>query len=140
MKRRVKWCVLALVMVLAAAALVSGCGEKEKKDQNTGKAREYSDPAKPVEVEAGQEFVIVLESNPSTGYEWEISGSPGENIKLAEKGFRPPDNTMPGAPGRQYWNFKAESPASSKVTFNYVRPWEKDVAPAKTEAFTINVK
>ena len=95
---------------------------------------------KQVELDLGQILVVTLESNPSTGYRWEVAET-NESIleQLGEAEFRPSDTGDPplvGAGGWEIFRFKAGSPGQMVLNLVYRRPWE-DVEPLKT--FSIEV-
>jgi len=115
---------LALVVtafVLAALVLtVSGC-------ELDGEVKEYQDPMTLIEVEKGEEFAIVLESNPTTGYMWELAEELDEEIiHLVKTEFEEPDVELLGASGEEKWTFKAEGLGDTSITLSYVRPWEEE--------------
>ena len=79
-----------------------------------------------------EEFVIGLESNPSTGYEWYPSYSE-TRFNLVEQWFvqedAPPGSY--GVGGITYFKFKALSSRSSTIVFEYKRYWEGEVIDRK---------
>ena len=94
----------------------------------------------PIEVTAGQEFKLILESNRTTGYRWQLGGPLNEGIiQLIGAEYQPPESKLPGAGGREAWTFKALRPGTAEIRLNYIRPWEKGVAPLKTRSFVVNV-
>ena len=102
---------------------------------------EFTDPKQPVEARHGHQFVVVLESNHTTGYRWEISdGADKSVVELVGSEYRAPDTGQTGAGGREVWTFQAKNPGKTTVRFKYVRPWEKDVSPAKVVSFDVVVK
>ena len=115
-----KLAVITIAFVLAALVLaLSGC--------DIDGVKEYSDPSVLIEVEKGEEFAIVLESNPSTGYQWKLAEPLDEEILILMKTeFEEPDEDMPGAPGAEKWTFKAENLGATEITMAYVRPWEEE--------------
>lgn len=121
---------LALVViafVLAALVLtVSGC--------DVDGVKEYQDPMTLIEVEKGDEFAIVLESNPTTGYAWELAEPLDEEIiHLVKTEFEEPDVELLGASGEEKWTFKAEGLGDTSITLSYVRPWEEEEEPPLME-------
>ena len=101
---------------------------------------EYSDPARTIEVAVGKEFAIVLESNPTTGYRWQIAGQLAEDIiKPVGNEYRGPKTMLVGAGGIEVWTFRATGKGDAEIGMEYVRPWEKDVVPAKTLTFRVIV-
>jgi|GEM_PF-578937 len=111
--------VIALLAVLLVA--VSGCSWG-------GDAEEYDDPNAPIVVEVGQEFVIVLESNPTTGYQWQLTEPLEEEVlSLVKTEFQEPEEDgLVGAAGEERWTFKAEGRGDTTIDFAYVRPWEEE--------------
>lgn len=102
-----------------------------------------SDPAKLVEAKVGEEFVIVLDSNPTTGYGWRIAGKLDESmIKVVEIGHQraKADPGLVGMGGKDVWTLQGLREGETAVPFEYVRPWEKDVPPVKKVIFTIMIR
>ncbi|MBN2027679.1 MAG: protease inhibitor I42 family protein [Actinobacteria bacterium] len=111
---------VAIAFVLAALVLTTGGCELDE-------VKEYQDPMTLIEVEKGEEFAIVLESNPTTGYSWELAEPLDEEIILLVKTeFEEPDVELLGASGEEKWTFKAEGLGDTSVTLAYVRPWEEE--------------
>ncbi len=139
-----KWIVVAITLAFLSVPsdtfLVSGyCwGSLEK---NIKPMREYTDSSIPIKLKAGDEFTVVLDSNPTTGYSWQLAGKPDEAIlKLLGSKFQPPKTQRRGAGGREFWTFKAVGAGSTAIVMKYVRPWEKDKPPAKKETFAVIVR
>jgi len=103
--------------------------------------RVFSDPERPVDIAVGRKFALVLQSNRTTGYRWEIS-SAGDAavVKLAGAEYMPPDTKLPGAGGKEVWTFEAAGKGRTEISLRYVRPWEKDVPPAKSVTFKVKVE
>ncbi len=94
-----------------------------------------------VEVTAGKMFTLTLESNPSTGYQWEIVQPLDETkVKLVEQLYNAAKTDRVGAAGVELWVFKAVAPGETTISMKYVRPWEKDVAPVETATFAVTIK
>lgn len=94
-----------------------------------------------IQVQAGSKFVIVLESNATTGYSWHLVELPDKGmLELVSQRYIMRQSSLVGADGKEEWKFKALRPGETKVLFKYVRLWEKDVEPAKTEAFLVVIK
>jgi inhibitor of cysteine peptidase len=93
-----------------------------------------------VELDPGQILVVTLESNPSTGYRWEVAEN-NEFIleQLGEAEFKPSDTGDPplvGAGGWEIFRFKPVGAGQMILKLVYRRPWE-DTDPFKT--FSIEV-
>ncbi len=103
--------------------------------------REYSDPAKVIEAGAGRAFVIVLESNPTTGYSWHLAGSLDKTIlKVVEIKHSTQKTKKIGAGGKDLWTLQGLQPGEAEAAFEYSRSWEKNVPPVKRAVFTIRIK
>ena len=95
--------------------------------------------SEPIMVKAGQNFTIKMESNPTTGYGWQLSKALDNKISLVTNAFIPPDSKLCGAGGHELWTFKAIGEGQTDISMKYVRPWEKD-QPARTNVFTVIAK
>lgn len=115
-----KFVAVVIAFVLAALVLtLSGC--------EIDGVKEYTDPAAPIEIEKGEEFAIVLESNPTTGYQWKLADPLDEEIVvLVKTEYEEPDEELVGAPGEEKWTFKAQGLGDTEINLAYVRPWEEE--------------
>lgn len=105
----------------------------------TEKTEEYLNPGEPIKVKAGQRFTIMMRSNPTTGYGWQLSKALDNKITLVTNTYIPPDSKLCGAGGHEVWTFKAIGEGQTEISMKYVRSWEKD-QPAKTNVYTVIVK
>ena len=88
----------------------------------------------------GEETTIALESNPSTGYQWQI-GYDSEKLEFVSQEFNASEDTeLVGAPGTEMFVFKALEQGESDITFLYLRPWETDVDPEKVLYYKVIVE
>lgn len=101
---------------------------------------EYTDPGNIIQTETGRIFVIVLDANATTGYEWQIE-QPFDKLALEAIGkeYVKGSSDMPGAGGKEKWTFRALAFRRGYVplSFKYIRPWEKDVQAAKEVTFKV---
>lgn len=101
----------------------------------------YSDPAKTIEAELCKDFTITLESNKTTGFGWDIATPIDEKIiKFMSCEYIAAQTGLVGSGGREIWSFRAVCHGKTNISFKYIRPWEKDVPPAKNLTFNIVVK
>ncbi len=127
-KKNALFIIAAAVMVLVL--LAGGCSA----------VRTYNDPWKTIDVKAGEEFTIALESNPTTGYEWEASFDEGM-LTLLESSYKTGKEAqkgLVGAGGTQYFHFKAGKSGKTEITLTYKRPWETESAEQKVFTVEIN--
>ena len=93
------------------------------------------------EVKVGQEFNITLESNPTTGYQWQLANSLNETIlEFIGSEYKPSESGLIGSGGEETWTFRAVNSGTTEISLKYVRPWETDVLPIKEQTFAIIVK
>jgi len=103
-------------------------------------------PGRPTQVTLpkGGSFTVALPSNPTTGYSWKLDGALNPKILKTDGGkYIAPAQTNPpivGRGGREVWTFTAVGPGKQTVTLIYVRPWEKNVAPVKTQKMWVTVQ
>lgn len=94
-----------------------------------------------IEVENNGEFLIVLESNPTTGYSWKADFD-SEYIELISKDYTegPNDPGIVGAGGADTFKFGALLTGETKITFSYLRSWEENVDPIDKKVYEITIK
>jgi predicted secreted protein len=121
-----------LGLLLVPLVVAAGCGG----DDST---TVYRQAGQAINVGRGKQFVIELESNPSTGYSWQLAASPGEQVTLVDHDYSPVGEQKPGSGGVQKFTFEGAAVGSATLSFGYSRPWEKDVAPTRTAEFPVTV-
>jgi inhibitor of cysteine peptidase len=119
-------------MLMLGIFVVAGCAGETK--INT-----YTDPAQTINAGVNQEFVIALDSNPTTGYNWEEKHD-AAMLNLVENKYEPDKKAagLVGAGGTQYFQFKALKTGSTEITLTYKRPWESSVGEQKV--FKVDIK
>ena len=69
--------------------------------------------------------VLVLPSNASTGYRWEIGIPAHSAIRLLSHRYVQPKNSPPGAAGKEVWRFRILGPSNTtQLRLGYLRPWQ----------------
>jgi inhibitor of cysteine peptidase len=126
-------------MVLLASVIgLAGCGGP--KPVTVTKA----DSGSTVTLAEGQDLVIELESNPSTGYTWEVKEiDPGVLEQAGDPEYKQPAKSDPqlvGQGGTQVFTFHAAGKGTTIIQLIYHRTWEKDVEPAETFSLTVTVQ
>ncbi|MBN8655302.1 MAG: protease inhibitor I42 family protein [Anaerolineae bacterium] len=82
-----------------------------------------TDPTQPITVNAGEVFMIVVESNPSTGYHWEVVGDLS-GVELVSREYTAAEPVIPGSGGVEVWTFKAVTAGDISVTLGNYPPGE----------------
>ncbi|HAY21821.1 MAG TPA: hypothetical protein DCY27_06575 [Desulfobacterales bacterium] len=75
-----------------------------------------------------KEFCVTLPSNPSTGYGWKIASYDKDFLQLKSHRYQKPDKVLPGAPGREMFEFLPLKTGSTTIILHYQRPFEKQIA------------
>ncbi len=125
-----KLLILVTVAVIAIC-LLGGCVREVKT---------YTDSGQTIDIGVNQEFVIALGSNPTTGYDWEVSLDEAI-LELVEKTYEMGEEAkqgVVGAGGVDYFRFKALEAGEAEITMVYKRSWEEEGIDQKV--FTVNIE
>jgi predicted secreted protein len=123
-----------VAFLLFVSVILAACG-------NAPAALQPSDPAVPIEVSAGDEFEIVLASNPSTGYSWALVDEldPGV-VAVVSQEYKGEEDAAPGSGGVDVWTFEAQSAGEAKIVLGYYPPSNDPTDPQQILEFTVTVK
>jgi inhibitor of cysteine peptidase len=125
-----------LILVTLFAFGLSGCGGKSGASEQPAQLQ-VSDPARKLEAEAGKEFKIILDSNPTTGYHWEIIGNTDEGIaQFVSKNYNAGGLQVVGSGGKDVWVFKAIAAGETTINLGNYPP---DVSADAVQTITFNV-
>jgi predicted secreted protein len=121
--------ILVTVAVLTICS-VAGC---------VGEVKTYTDSGQTIDIGVGQEFVIALGSNRTTGYGWQESYD--ENmLRLVEKTYEEEtEEDVVGAGGIEYFRFRTLEAGETEITLVYKQPWEGG-GIGETKVFTVNIE
>jgi len=124
-------------LIVLVEHLFEGIPQVEPEEVNV----DEKDDGSQVELEQGQILVVTLESNPTTGYRWEVAEIQESILEqMGEAEFKPSQTGEPpivGAGGWEIFRFKAISAGQMTLQLVYHRPWEEGVEPINT--FSIEV-
>jgi len=123
-----------MIVFVVLALVFAACG-----DRNQMLFTE-ADMGSELMVDAGDEFRIELESNPSTGYGWVITeaGLPS-GVELVEEAYVAPDTDLVGAVGIQSFTFEATGPGAGVLRLEYLRPFEELPITERVAEFIVRV-
>jgi predicted secreted protein len=133
--RRAGVVVVAAVAVVGTAACGSSSGSSSSGGTSVPTSAITPEPGSTVDVKVGKPFVIVLATNPSTGFEWAVKQSPA-NVQFQKSDTEDPKSGRVGAPGTQLLTFNATGPGTGPMNLIYDRPTAPTV-PAKSLTFTV---
>ena len=84
------------------------------------------------------QIVIDLESNPTTGYAWEVNYDEEYLSFTAQEYFpEPVDEEIVGSGGREVFTFNPIKVGKTELIFDYKREWEEE--PIETQHFKFKI-
>ena len=125
-----------LLLTVAVTLTLAGCGLG-----GSTLVLGDSDANRMIEMRSGDRLNIVLTSNPSTGYNWQVVG--GDTSVVAQVGapvWKADQPGLPGGGGKLSIPFLAEAPGRTTLKLAYSRPWDRETPAAKTYDVTVIVK
>ncbi|MBC3347535.1 MULTISPECIES: protease inhibitor I42 family protein [Pseudomonas] len=127
---------LTRLLVPLSLALLSACATQPKHNVTVEKLSQC-----PVQLTNGQNLILNLPSNPSTGYRWAIQDSAGGVLKaLGPEVYRNPEDAgIVGAAGVSTWRFQAFTAGTGRLRLTYQQPWAPEVPPVETFDCAISV-
>ncbi len=122
-----------LIPIVIFLFLLTACG---------GSQLEITDPGQTIEADAGSEFQIVIESNPTTGYHWEIVGELDVDVvrHVSTDYQSTSEPGVAGGGGVDIWTFNAVGPGSATIVLGSYPPSNDPVEPENTVTFNVTVK
>ena len=152
--------VIGILVTGLVALVVAGCGLQEASGNPDNGVPPLDDGTKSVEIELTSDelaqqkditreievklpgsVIVILGSNPTTGFDWQ-DAEIGDEAVLTEyfRQFVEPQSDVVGAPGKDVWTFKTLKTGTTTVKFEYSRPWEGGEKGEYTVELTITVK
>lgn len=125
--------VLAVPLALAACRVAMAQAETERSEDRR-------------QATVGNAFEIVLQANPSTGYDWAIDTGTSDGLAQiaiedlglgsgSGEGQRP----LVGAPRTRSWRMTPTAPGLVRIVLAYRRPWEA-AAPARIHTLHVEIR
>ena len=125
--------VLCLAVVACMVAAMAGCGSG---------ARVYTRDQTSITASVGEQFIIELQSNATTGYRWSLS-RPLDPAVVKKVGSRyiPSESSSVkvGAGGVEQWTFQGVGKGVTTIVMGYSRPFEKGTPPVQTTNFNVTI-
>jgi len=134
---RKRWIALVVLVVIGIGLLVAVVAIPWSDDAPAAKAPPVYHQGDDISVQPGDEFVIAMPANPSTGYAWTAADNPDVTY---ESSHQVTGGSQPGAPGTQELAFRAERTGRSTLELAYARSFESGVPPVKTAKFPVTVR
>lgn len=137
-----------LSWLLITAALLSACAGQTFTPTPTlpptaetpSTLPEPTDPTQLLTATAGETFDIILPSNPSTGYHWDLVTELDENIvQFVAQDYIAEEPIMPGSGGVDVWTFRAVGTGDTHIELGYYPPDDEN-EPFEMVIFSITVE
>ena len=124
------------LFVLFAISLLAACATQPKQNVTVVKQSQC-----PVKMNSGQNLILTLPSNPSTGYRWAIQDSAGGVLHALspEVYSNPEDAGIVGSAGISTWRFQAFTAGTGRLRLTSQQPWAPEVLPVETFDCAISV-
>ena len=114
---------VAVALLLLATLGLTACGSDAEPAEG-GRTIDLTaeDSGSSVEAAVGDEIVITLESNVTTGFAWTLVTEPeSEVLDLVDSEYVAPDTDLVGAGGEEVWTFVATGEGTTAIAMNYQR-------------------
>jgi len=139
-----------IIIILILVAIIAGLGyglyyfnflnKDSAENQEESEPINISEDSDAVNIKKGDKFLVILDSNPTTGYSWEINVD-SNYVQFIDKDFvSESEGQMVGVGGQETFNFTALESGQTEITFSYLRSWEKDVEPIKKKVYNIIIE
>lgn len=121
---------------LMAVALLAGCASQTSQNVTVEKQSEC-----PAKLHNGQNLIVMLPSNPTTGYRWSIQDSAGGVLRALspEVYSNPEDAGIVGSAGVSTWRFQSFASGTGRLRLTYSQPWAPEVPAVQTFDCAISV-
>jgi inhibitor of cysteine peptidase len=132
---------LLLGVGVVAAVLLAGCSlipTGPSSNAGTTVVLTQGDNGSQVQLHQGDTLAIELDSNPTTGYRWDVDGQLSPNLHLMSDTFVS-DANIPGAGGTQTLRFATVATGQATLQLMYHRPWEQGVPPIQTYQVQVTI-
>ena len=142
---------LALLVTLLTMVACSPVNAQKTDDQNpvnneisinTDQFAQTAHIQKQMAVAKGEQIVITLASNASTGLSWNETAVIGDASLIQQLGHETiaSDSNLMGASGNEQWTLKAMKAGTTTVHFEYGRLWEGGEKAVWTLDLTVTIK
>lgn len=137
---RLCW-VLMVIALAAPAARAQRTSVNSNTKAVTAATLTEQDNGTDIDLKSGDELIVRLPDNPSTGFNWTVVGEPVP-LKLQKSSFhhKTSNGKALGSSGISVFQFMTTSRGIANLTLVYRRSWEYNVPPLKTFSVRVNVR
>jgi inhibitor of cysteine peptidase len=90
-----------------------------------------ADTGSAVDLHPGDQFLVVLSGNPTTGYQWLVSSFSAQVLCQPEEPRFQQSSDLTGSGGSSHFLFEAAGTGQTTLHLVYRRPFEKGKRPAR---------
>ncbi len=121
---------VAAALLFLSTVLFAACGsEAEPAESNRTIELTAADSGSTLSLRPGDEVVVTLESNATTGFDWQLETDPAtEVLDLVDSEYVAPDTELVGAGGEEVWRFVATGEGTTHVAMRYARSFSGETA------------
>lgn len=144
--RRMLVGVVVLILIAGAAGLVMAFAYERGNETESPRqvVVDASQTGTEVTIAPGDSLVVTLDSNVTTGFQWQLSSGMNEAVlALGSHEYQDPDKSddgILGAGGREVWTFNAVGKGKTQVDLEYRQAWEGGIKAAETFVLTVVVE
>ena len=133
-----------LYLLLASVIFLAACTEPTPTpapaiDPAGSTMPALTDPSQPISVNAGDIFMIVVESDPSTGYHWEMISPDDGHFEIVSRDYTASEPVMPGSGGVEVWTLKAVTSGETQLVLGNYPPGD-GTSYEQEKSFTIAIQ
>ena len=132
------------ISLFVVGLLVSLIGSASCSQQSAELTVNESSNNKTVRITEGSSLKVVLNSNRTTGFTWELTQNDNTILQKLNNTYENPktDSGAPlvGAGGSEIWNFKALKKGTNTLKMEYNQPWNGGTKGAELFNLTVNVE
>ena len=132
---------ISVLLLVALGLVFLGCTPEEPAPEEPLHV-DASYDGKEVEFTTDRLLVVTLESNATTGFQWELAELTNEEaLKYVEDKYNAPEATgLVGAGGTEEWTFKSLEKGTSIISMEYSQSWDGGMKAVNTFTLTVVVK
>ena len=89
-----------------------------------------ADDGREVSVDVGEQIVVHLEENPTTGYRWQVVRANGILEPVGDS-YEPASPTRVGSGGHREFRFRATAAGSAAIELRHLQEWDESSVTAR---------
>ena len=86
----------------------------------------------------GQDVMIRLAENPTTGYRWTLEADPATAVDVLDSPYTP-GGSAPGAAGTREFHLRTKAPGSVRLHLKLLRSWQGGGSAVESREFVLQI-